>query len=163
VSDSTLIIPSAAATAMAAETAALGRLRVETGGFLLTPADDPTVTVVAFTGTTGITRHRNMLQISTRALACLFDYADDNDLRAPAQFHSHETTAFLSRTDATHGLRVDGFTSIVIPTFAHPPADPTTWGWWIFRDSAWRTTTPALASSGEIHLIRFDEDGINAH
>ncbi|GIF76191.1 hypothetical protein [Asanoa siamensis] len=162
-SDSTLIIPSAAVAAIASETGALGRLRVETGGFLLTPVGDPTITVVAFTGTTGIIRHRKMLQISARALGRLFDYADGHDLHAPAQFHSHETTAFLSRTDATHGLRVDGFTSVVIPRFASPPGDPAAWGWWTFRDTAWETITPARPSTGNAHLIRFDEDGIHAY
>jgi hypothetical protein len=156
-------MPPAAVTAMAAETAALGRLQVETGGFLLTPVGDPTVTVVAFIGTTGITRRRNMLQISTRALGRLFDYADDNDLRAPAQFHSHETRAFLSHTDAMHGLRVDGFTSLVVPGFTRPPADPTAWGWWIFCNSVWKTTTPARLGTGDVHLLRFDEDGIHVH
>jgi hypothetical protein len=158
-----LTIPRTASTAIATETRTFGLHSQETGGFLMTPTGATTVTVVAVAGTTGIIRHRNLLQISTRALARLFDYADNQDLRIPAQFHSHETLAFLSRTDTEHGLRVEGFTSVVIPTFANPPDDPTDWGWWTFHHPTWSPTSPGLHGTGDIQLIRFDEDGIHAY
>lgn len=81
----------------------------------------------------------------------------------PAQFHSHETLAFLSRTDTEHGLRVEEFTSVVVPTFADPPDHPAAWGWWTFRDSTWSPTPPGLPGPGDVQLIRFDEDGIHAY
>ena len=159
----TLTMAPAAVTAITTEIATFGQLGVETGGFLLAPADSRVVTVVAFTATVGIARHRRLLEISPGALARLFDYADGRDLRVPAQFHSHEGTAFLSYTDKTHGLRVDGFTSVVIPAFASPPTDPAAWGWWTFHDYDWTAICPAVLGGSDVQLIRFDEDGTHAH
>lgn len=155
-----LSLPSHAAAAIAAEIRSFGRRNLETGGFLLAPYRTVDIQQVALAGTTGIKRRHNQLQISPKALARLFDYADDHAFYAPAQFHSHQTTAFLSHTDATLGLRVEGFTTTVIPAFAEPPTDPAEWGWWTFRNPTWMSAPPARLTPGQARIIRFDENGI---
>jgi hypothetical protein len=139
-----------------------GAKRKETGGFLLSPLDDPArIGCVAFAGALGITRRYGLFGISGAALDRLFTWADDHSLRIPAQFHSHGGRAFLSPTDLAHGLSVRGFVTCVIPFFREPPDDPARWGWWRFDGRKWLIETPpALYEDGAIPSVIFDERGV---
>jgi hypothetical protein len=119
------------------------------------------VSAVAFAGDIGIVRYRDVFQISERALDRIFTFADDHDLWIPAQFHSHKADAFLSFTDERHGLCVEEFTSIVIPTYAAPPDDIARWGWWRFTAGRWRDAEPGHVTGGTVQLVRFDEAGVD--
>jgi hypothetical protein len=152
-------IPESALGAVLKELRSFGASHLETGGFFLLPRGGQTVSTVALAGDSGIVRGRNLFQISERALARLFDYADGQDLWAPIQFHSHARDAFLSLTDAAHGLRVEGFVSVVVPHYAEPTADMKVWGWWCFSACEWLPIEPAITGSGGVTVIRFDEDG----
>src|SRR5437660_1251066 len=110
-------VPAGAVETITTEIRVYGQQLLETGGFMMLPRGCGTVTTVAFAGITGIVRRQHLFQISARALDRLFTFADDHDLYIPVQFHSHERGAYLSWIDAQHGLRVDGFTSVVIPTY----------------------------------------------
>lgn len=158
-----LAVPPSAIELVASEVRAYGHRRLETGGFLMLPRDAPTVSIVAFAGTAGILRRRNLFQISAGALDRLFAFADDHDLQAPVQFHSHQTGAFLSRIDAEHGLRVEGFTSVIVPTYSAPPGDIRRWGWWCFTAGAWAATAVPPIGHGPVTAVRFDEDGVHAY
>ena len=157
-----LHLPADAVVPILGEVRAYGATRMETGGFLLAPIDDPTrITTVAFAGTVGITRRYGLFGISGLALDRLFTWADDYDLRIPAQFHSHGGRAFLSPTDLAHGLSVRGFITCVIPYFRDPPRDPSRWGWWKFDGSMWKTETPPkIDADAQAATFTFDEDGV---
>ena len=66
-------------------------------------------------GCTGIVRAKDHFQISERALDRLFTYADAHRFWLPVQFHSHQFGTAMSRTDARHGLCVEGFVSAIVP------------------------------------------------
>lgn len=153
-------VPASAVSTITAEIRAYGQRQLETGGFLMLPRGSGTITAVAFAGTTGIVRHQRLFQISERALDRLFTFADDHNLYIPAQFHSHEDHAYLSWTDARYGLRVDGFTSTVIPTYGEPPADTGHWGWWCFTAGDWAPTAAPVTTTGPVNVVQFDEDGV---
>lgn len=146
-----------------ADVARHGALGVETGALLLTPPDDPTVTVLALAGTVGIIRHPRLLVLSSPALNPLFAYAEDNNLQLRAQVHSHTRQAFLSHTDKTGNIRMSGFIASVIPNFAAPPRDPATWGWWTFEDGDWVPIEPAVITTQTTKVITFDADGVHEH
>lgn len=158
--DDFISLPAMAVDATADEVGTYGKRDVETGGFLLASPDKPEISVVAFAGDVGIVRRRYLFQISERALDRIFTFADDRGLWIPGQFHSHGMGAFLSPTDREHGLRVDGFVSAVIPTYAEPPRDVARWGWWRFADGEWVDVDIGRAGIGAVELVRFDEDGI---
>jgi hypothetical protein len=160
VNDSPVRIRAAAAERIAEEVTAFGRCSLETGGFLLAPRGNDTLSIVAFAGQAGIVRCRDLFQISERALGRLFEFADDHDLYAPVQFHSHRRGPFLSRTDKEHGLRAEGFTSAVVPRYAGPPRAVTAWGWWSFQKGDWAAARPPSLVAGEITVVEFDEDGL---
>jgi hypothetical protein len=86
-------------------------------------------------------------------------FADDHDLWIPAQFHSHELGPFLSLEDKEHGLRLDGFISIVVPNYAGPPSDIRLWGWWRFDSDQWSAAAAAATTDGPTEVLRFDEAG----
>lgn len=153
-------IRAAAAERITEEVTAFGRRSLETGGFLLAPRRNDELSVVAFAGQAGIVRCRDLFQISERALGRLFEFADDHDLYAPVQFHSHRRGPFLSRTDREHGLRAAGFTSAVVPRYAGPPRSVTAWGWWSFQEGNWVAVTPPSLVAGGITVVEFDEDGL---
>jgi hypothetical protein len=153
-------IRAAAAARIIEEVTAFGRRSLETGGFLLAPRGSAALSVVAFAGKAGIVRCRDLFQISERALSRLFEFADDHDLYAPVQFHSHRRGPFLSRTDKEHGLRAEGFISAVVPTYAGPPRSVTAWGWWSFQEGNWVAVRPPALLAGEITAVEFDEDGL---
>jgi hypothetical protein len=152
-------VTKAAVAAIVAEVARYGAAGVETGGFLLVPRSNPTITtVVATAGTTGIVRRPNQFIISGAAVDVLSGWADNHDLRIAAQFHSHGNAAFLSPIDRRGGIRIDGFVSTVIPTFHTPPAAMTAWAWFTFAKGNWQPR-PALATvAGGIDTVTFDED-----
>ncbi len=134
---------------------------LETGGFLMASVNSEVVGAVALAGLSGIVRRPDLFQISERALDRLFTFADDGGLWIPIQFHSHRFGAHLSRTDALHGLRVEGFISTIVPSFANPPSDVAEWGWWEFRDGSWETYPPAPIQVCKLDAaVEFDEDGV---
>jgi hypothetical protein len=143
------------------ETAAFGSARLETGGFLMASAGSNAVCSVAMAGDAGIVRTWNQFQISDQALDRLFSYADSNQLWLPIQFHSHQFDAGMSRTDAQHGLRVEGFISAILPTFAHPPDAVGEWNWWQFTSGRWRGCPPPVVVPAPVSLVvSFDEGGV---
>jgi hypothetical protein len=146
---------------LAEETRAYGARDLETGGFLLAPTGSDYVSGVALAGTSGIVHEPFLFQISERALDRLFTFADDQQLWIPIQFHSHRFGAHMSRTDAEHGLRVEGFVNTIIPGFAEPSEDVSQWSWWQFRDGAWQAYPPIVVNgSAPAQVILFDEDGV---
>jgi hypothetical protein len=157
-----LALPATAGLVIAEEIRRFGQRDVETGGFLLAPQGQGTVTVVAFAGQVGITRQRLLFHVSALALDQLFSFADQRACWVPTQFHSHAAGAFLSFTDQQHGLRVSGFTSAVIPRFADPPAGVTAWGWWRFSSEVWTPCQPPRMEGREVEVVVFDEEGVRA-
>lgn len=155
-----LVVPAAAARAIADEVCRYGALDVETGGFLLGPEGTGSVSTVALAGTSGITRRRLQLQISEIALDQLFAYAGEQGCWVPAQFHSHAGEAFLSRTDREHGLRVPGFVSAVIPGFVDPPTSLDVWTWWRFDRGEWHPADSPSTEGCDLRQVIFDEDGV---
>ncbi len=155
-----LTLPDKAVAAITGHVAYHGAKNVETGGFLLAPRGEDTISVVALAGGVGITRRPDLFQISEYALDRLFAHADEHDLWIPAQFHSHGLTAFMSACDVDHGLSVRGFVTTILPYFASPPEDPAQWGWWRF-DGVWTPLAPPSRSHEPIHVIAFAEDGIH--
>jgi hypothetical protein len=160
-----ILIPAAGVTALIAEVTTFGARGLETGGFLLAPhpaaaGANPAVAAVALAGDTGISRARDMFQVSERALDRIFTFADDRGLWIPALLHSHQAGALLSVTDQRHGLRVDGFISAVIPQYASPPRDLARWRWWRFESGRWRGATPGRTAGKTVEILRFDEGGI---
>ncbi|HCT80364.1 MAG TPA: hypothetical protein DGG94_01030 [Micromonosporaceae bacterium] len=156
-------LPALAATLVCAEVSRWGQAGVETGGFLLTKLGDPLVRVVALAGTTGIIRRYGLFVITRPAFDAIFTWAEDNDLQVRAMVHSHADKAFLSLTDREGGLRVRGFLSAVVPTFADPPCDPATWGWWTYTSDWASTSAPRLdAAANLVDSVVFDGDGVRA-
>ncbi len=156
-----LSLSNRAVTALTDEVKRYGIEGLETGGFLMASVDGEVVSAVALAGVSGILRRPDLFQISERALDRLFTFADDHGLSIPVQFHSHRFGAHMSRTDALHGLRVEGFISTIVPSFADPPSDVAEWGWWEFRDGAWETYPPAPIQVRSLDLIvEFDADGV---
>jgi hypothetical protein len=143
------------------ETRTYGDRNLETGGFLTAATNSDDITGAAVAGTRGIVRRADLFQISERALARLFSYADDKGLWMPVQFHSHRFGPGMSLTDALHGLRVEGFISTILPRFADPPKDVSQWGWWQFTDGEW-FSFPAISIDRQKlgPVIVFDEDGV---
>jgi hypothetical protein len=132
---------------------------VETGGFLLSPPNQP-ISVLALAGTAGVTRRKDLLRISAASLAQLFVWAGDRELYVAAQAHSHAGYAFLSETDVRHGFSVTGFTTTVIPYFASPPEDLQGWGWWRY-ECEWKDVEAPWTIAGDATIIYFDEDGVD--
>ena len=149
-------------SAITEDVRAYGTQRVETGGFLLAPKDDPgLITTLALAGSAGITRQRGLFGVSGIALDRLFTWADERGSRIPAQFHSHRGRAFLSPTDLAHGLSVRGFVTCIVPFWDDPPNDPTHWGWWRFDGRNWRDeVAPELDAGRGLDVVTFDEDGL---
>jgi hypothetical protein len=157
----TFSVPRAGVDAIAREVASYGSAGLETGGFLLAPTGGAEVHAIALAGTSGIVRRHNLFQISASALDRLFAYADESGFWLPAQFHSHQVGALLSLPDALHGVRAEGFVSVIVPNFACPPEDPMTWGWWQFTGGDWGPSLPAAVSDEILSVVvEFDEDGV---
>lgn len=157
-----LALPATAGPVITQEVRGFGQRDVETGGFLLAPKGQGTVTVVAFAGQAGVTRQRQLFKVSALALDQLFAFAGQRACWVPAQFHSHAADAFLSFTDQQYGLRVSGFISAVVPRFADPPTDLAAWGWWRFSSENWTPFQPPPIQGHEVEAVIFDEEGIRA-
>jgi len=157
-----LALPAIAGHIIAEEVRQFGQRGVETGGFLLAPRGQGTVTVMAFAGEAGIIREHLLFQVSALALDQLFGFADQRSCWIPAQFHSHTAGPFLSITDQQLGLRVNGFTSAVIPHFANPPAKMTGWGWWRYSSEGWAPCQPPQIIGNDMEVVTFDEEGVHA-
>jgi hypothetical protein len=151
-----------AVSSMVAHVAEYGITGVESGGFLLAPAG-ATVEVVALAGSAqaGIVRRPEQLIISGAAIEVLCEWADDAGLRIVAQFHSHRRGTSLSPIDKVGGMRVQEFVSIVIPRFANPETDASSWGWWHFDSRTWRTRAAFDVVTGRTRTIVFDEGGVH--
>jgi hypothetical protein len=156
-----LTMPDACASAIAAEVRRFGQETLETGGFLLAPVGTTKVSLVAFAGDSGILRRWGLFQIHEIAVGRLFDFAENQGLWIPAQFHSHMFDDELSRTDREYGTSVQGFVSAVVPEYLEPPTDPARWGWWAFDSHRWlRVAAPSVTESGT-EVVMFDRDGIH--
>jgi hypothetical protein len=156
-----LSFPDAALGRLTADIATYGAQKLETGAFLLAPAEQPDrLTVLALTDTRGIIRQRNHFRVAAEALERLFDWAEEHRLRVRTQVHSHAGSAVLSQTDRTHGLNVPGFTTTIVPCFADPPRTPAAWGWWRYEDGDWRAVAPAAVNAHPVSIVRFDTGGV---
>jgi hypothetical protein len=153
-------LPNAAVAAVVHDVAHYGAGNVETGGFLLARRGNDTISIVALAGDVGVTRRRDLFQVSELALDRLFAHADESDLWIPAQFHSHGGAAFMSACDVDHGLSVQGFVTTIVPYFASPPEDAARWGWWRF-DGVWTPLAPPSTSDARVRVIAFAEDGVH--
>jgi len=157
-----LTIPTLLATTIAEEIAHYGAKNLETGGFLVAPRGSTEVTGFAMAGASGIVRRPGLFQISERALDVLFNHVDKRDLWVPCHFHSHRFEAFMSRTDASHGINVEGFICTIVPNFECPPSDTTDWNWWKFTDGSWYPIASPRTREDVVHeTLTFDEDGVD--
>jgi hypothetical protein len=143
---------------LSAEIARYGAKPAETGGFLMANAHTrERLAVLALAGQVGIDRGRDLFRVSSSAIERLFTWAGDHDLLIRAQVHSHRGRAFLSETDLRHGFAVEGFVTSVVPTYAHPPGDPGSWGWWSYDAGRWRALRGPRVAPGAAQVVRFDE------
>jgi hypothetical protein len=154
-----LILPDAGLTALGREVARFGGAGVETGAFLIGEPTEIRPAVLALAGQVGIGRSPRQFRVSAAAIAVLFDWVGNNGWRIFAQVHSHAGQAFLSESDLRHGFAVDGFVTAIVPRFADPPVDPTSWGWWRFSQQ-WLPIPAPDVHPGEIQVVRFDETGV---
>lgn len=160
----TLQLPTQAARAAINDSTQWGTAHnVESGGFFLTAIATSTVTAVAVAAKHGVLRRRDQFVITGPALETLSEWAEYNQLRIAAQYHSHAHGTALSPIDRAGGIRVHGFMSAVIPTFTNPDVEPDQWGWWQFDTPNWiAATPPRVTPASDLTVIRFDESGIDA-
>lgn len=155
-----LRIPAPVAEAIAAHVAGYGRSGVETGGFLMADPKTGVLAVMAMAGEVGVVRDPDLFLVSSRAMDRLFSYAESRGLWVAAQVHSHGGRAFLSRTDREHGVAVEGFTTVVVPNFGAPSADPEAWGWWRYQGGAWLHIPAPAVMVSPVECVVFDELGV---
>lgn len=159
-----LVLPAGAVDPVLREIRRHGLADRETGVLLLTGQSDMDVLAVAVAGTTGIVRGPGLFTVSAVAYDRLFTFAEERSYRTRAMIHSHPEEAFLSRTDSLYSLRVPGFVSAVVPTYAAPPADPAAWGWWRF-DRDWVPCSSPVVDGllPPVLTVLFDEEGVRAY
>jgi proteasome lid subunit RPN8/RPN11 len=157
-----LILPSSALSKIRSHVAAFGSYAEEAGGFFLGPARTPRILAVGFALGRGVERGRGEFRVTGPAIERLFEWAESNEYRIWAQFHSHPAAAFLSRTDIKYGFSVKDFVSAVIPEFKNPPINPHLWKWWTYQQAAWREITPPAVEDHDACIFTFSEDGIGA-
>ena len=159
-----LRLPSNVPEVLAEEVRRYGNVGVETGALLLTAPGDLTVTTVALAGQQGIQRGLGLFVITLPAFDALFTYAENHELQVRAMVHSHPEEAFLSYVDRQQGLRMRGFISAVIPTYADPPPLPEHWGWWRY-DKDWHPDEPARVAADipPAEILIFDAGGVRGH
>jgi hypothetical protein len=160
-----LLLPQGAIEPLIEHVSSYGRNEVETGALLLCDPRSSAVRAVALTGDRGVTRKYGLFVLSMRVIDSAFSYAEDHGLQVRAQVHSHAGAAFLSPTDKSGNLNMQGFIVAVIPNFHRPPHDPTSWGWWTFIAGAWRASEAArtdrtLASA---NIVTVDAEGTYEH
>lgn len=153
----TLVLPRALPKALRDDTKTWGRKDVETGAFLL--GHDTSVDTIAWPGVHDIVREHDQFAVGGLALAQLFDWAEDKQLRVLALVHSHRGRAFLSVTDLKHGFSVPGFISAIIPRYHNPSADLRDWGWWQF-DKNWHPLEPPALDERAFAAVTFDSVGV---
>jgi hypothetical protein len=159
-----LRLPANILDALLAATVAFGRHDQETGGFLLAD-DQDVVRALALTGESGIERHRGLFMVSGVVVERVCEWAAGENLRVAALVHTHKGHAGMSRTDRNNGFRVDGFRSVIIPSFANPPTAPIQWGWYAFEHGDWHLDHPGELidesdTAGSACVIVVDEDGV---
>jgi hypothetical protein len=158
-----VVLPAESVSAIIAEVRRHGRLDLETGGFLLGPEAEPSrVEVIALAGDQGIERAWGLFRVSGRAVEQIFAWAEEHELRIPAQFHSHGRGARLSSLDRREGFNVRGFISCVVPSYRKPPPDPLAWGWWWFNGTSWVDAPAPAFRAGRAAVVTFDEAGVRA-
>lgn len=141
-----------------------GQQDLETGGFLLAD-DQDVVRALALTGERGIERHWGLFVVSGAVVEQVCQWAADHDLRVASLVHTHKRSAHMSKTDRNNGFRVEGFRSVIIPSFANPPTTLASWGWYVFENGNWRLDRPgeligepATDENGQVVVI--DEQGV---
>jgi len=159
-----LSIPANAVEAIVEDVRRYGLHHVETGALLLTKPGEHVILAAALAGEAGIERSEGLFIITLPAFDALFTYAEDHGLQVRAMVHSHPREAFLSPTDRRYGLRMRGFLSAVVPTYADPPVTPQAWGWWRYDDD-WHPTEPAEATGADTsaQVLTFDAGGVREH
>ncbi|GAA2103628.1 hypothetical protein GCM10009759_39230 [Kitasatospora saccharophila] len=159
-----LVLPAGAVDPVLREIRRHGLADRETGALLLTGPSEMDVLVVAVAGTAGIVRGPGLFRVSAVAYDRLFTFAEERSYRTRAMIHSHPDEAFLSRTDRLYSLRVPGFVSAVVPTYAAPPADPAAWGWWRFDQDWFPCSAPVVDDAlPPVLTVLFDEEGVRAY
>jgi hypothetical protein len=159
---SSLEIVAQAVDVIVDDVVAWGRRACESGAFLLSTSDEPDhMSIVAVAGATGIERGRDRFRVSGTAVEQLFGWAGDAKLRIRAQVHSHRGVAFLSRTDLQYGFSVEGFMTSVVPCYASPSAEPSTWRWWEFSGYRWHERPGPAIVSGSAMAFSFDARGVH--
>ncbi|MEU6138790.1 hypothetical protein ABZ848_00335 [Streptomyces sp. NPDC047081] len=99
--------------------------------------------------------------IGLQAVDTAFTYAEERGFQVRAMLHSHPRAAFLSATDLRYSLRMRGFVTAVVPTFASPPIDPAQWGWWQYDGNWWVCSPPTIDSAcPEATVLTFDAEGV---
>jgi hypothetical protein len=160
---SAFTMPSAMTARIADVARESGTELLEAGGFILGPVGGERATVLALTGEKGIDRSWALFQVSGLAVATLFDWADDHELRIFAQWHSHRFEAFLSKTDLHYGFNVPGFRSAIVPYYEQPSSTPADWGWWIYNEALWAQTAAPVLDDADFSTITFEEGHIYEH
>lgn len=158
---SAFTIPSALSERIADVARDSGTQLVEAGGFVLGPMGTERGTVLALTGEEGIDRSWGLFRVSGLAVATVFEWAADHELRILSQWHSHRFEAFLSKTDLDHGFNVPGFRSAIVPYYEQPSSDPRDWGWWMYQHGSWVETAAPELDGGDFSVITFEEGRVH--
>jgi hypothetical protein len=160
-----LTLPHDAIEPLIEHVSSYGRIEVETGALLMCDPRSSAVRAIALAGDLGVIRRYGLFVLSMRVIDSAFSYAEDRGLQVRAQIHSHAGAAFLSPTDKSGNLNMEGFIAAVIPSFRKPPHDPTSWGWWTFSAGAWRTSGPARTDRtlSSATILTVDADGAREH
>jgi hypothetical protein len=159
-----LTLPDNAREALRRCVAGYGQLDVETGALLMCLSGTDDVSVVALAGHAGVIRRYGLFVLTLPVIDQVFTFAEDMGLQIRCQVHSHGGPAFLSPTDKRGNLRVNGFIAAVIPNFADPPQQPSSWGWWTFEEGAWQASEPATTDpNSTAKILTVDADGIREH
>jgi hypothetical protein len=158
---SSFCIPASMGALIADAAQEAGVKLLETGGFVLGPTGTDRSTVLALSGERGVDRMSRLFRVSGLAIASLFDWADERDLRILAQWHSHRLEAFLSETDLKHGFNVPGFRTAVVPHYEEPSSNPADWGWWMYDEDSWVETPAPATTVDEFTVVTFEEGRVD--
>jgi proteasome lid subunit RPN8/RPN11 len=153
----TLVLPRGLPQALRDDAKKWGSTDVETGAFLL--GHCASVDLIAWPGVRDTVRARDQFAVGGFALAQLFDWAEDKQLRVLALVHSHRGRAFLSPVDLKHGFSVPGFVSAIIPHYHDPSVELSDWGWWRF-DKKWQPLDPPALDERAFAAVTFDSRGV---
>jgi hypothetical protein len=155
-----LQVPSNIVDALLAETVLFGRRNLETGGFFVADTDG-IVRALALAGKHGVTRGLGRFAVSGAVLENICEWAADRGLFVAALVHTHKRNAKMSIIDRESGFRVEGFCSVIVPSFADPPSRLQEWGWCEFAGERWVPYTPGVAVANERgDIVTVDESGV---